>query len=121
MIEQAIIDFLQGALDVPCSAETPKDPPAKYIVVERTNTTCENGLYGAILAIRSCAPTLYEAAVLSKQVRGAMLLDLLAEPWIAGVELTGDYPFTDTATKQPRYQAVFNVKFYEEEIQNGKV
>lgn len=119
MIEQAIIQFLQEALSVPCSAETPANPPEEYIVVEQTGSTRDDGLDKATVAVRSCAPTRYRAALLDKRVRGAMVLDLVAEPWAVKVSLNGSYPFTDTASKQERYQAVFDINFYEEAIPNG--
>lgn len=121
MIEQAIIEFLQDALGVPCSSKTPADPPEEYIVVEQTGAGQDNHLDRATVAVRSCAPTRYRAALLDKRVRAAMLLDLLFQPWAVGVTLNGSYPFTDTAAKQERYQAVFDINFYEEAIENGKV
>lgn len=116
MIEQAIIEFLQDALGVPCSASTPANPPEEYIVVEQTGSGQDDHLDKATVAVRSCAPTRYRAALLDKRVRAAMLLDLVALPWAVRVSLNSSYPFTDTASKQERYQAVFDINFYEEGI-----
>lgn len=118
-IEQAVIAFLEGALDVPAYGETPSNPPDLYIIVERTGGAPVDHLDKATLAVRSCAPSLYQAAILDTKVRGAMVLDLIAAPWISGVSLNSHYPYTDTATKQRRYQAVFDISYYEEEIPNG--
>ena len=119
MIEKAIIHFLQDALGVPCSAETPAVPPDEYIVVEQTGSGQDEHLDKATVTVRSCAPTRYRAALLDKRVRAAMVLDLVAEPWAVKASLNSSYPFTDTASKQERYQAVFDINFYEEAIPNG--
>lgn len=42
-------------------------------------------------------------------------MDRLAEhPKISRVQLNSDYNFTDTAQKRHRYQAVYDITFYEE-------
>lgn len=113
MIEKTILDHLSASLDVPCGTEVPPDPPHRFVVLEKTGETRENHLKDAILAVQSYAPTLLEAATLSEAVVEAML-NAVQLPTVAAVKLNGNYNFTDTATKQYRYQAVFDVTHYEQ-------
>lgn len=113
MIEKTILDYLSASLDVPCGMEVPPDPPHRFVVLEKTGETRENYLKDAILAVQSYAPTLLEAATLSESVVEAML-NAVQLPSVAAVKLNGNYNFTDTATKQYRYQAVFDVTHYEQ-------
>ena len=88
--------------------------------MRRTSSCCwkrpakagENHICTAILAVQSCAPSLFEAAELNEQVKAAMF-DAARLPGIAAVRLNSDYNFTDTAMKGYRYQAVFDVTHYE--------
>ena len=113
MIEKTILDHLSAALDAPCGMEVPPDPPPRFVVLEKTDETRENCIRDAILAVQSYAPTLLDAATLSEAVVAAML-NAVQLPSVAAVELNGNYNFTDTATKQYRYQAVFDVTHYEQ-------
>ena len=113
MIEKTILDHLSAVLDAPCGMEVPPDPPPHFVVLEKTGETRENCIRDAILAVQSYAPTLLEAATLSESVVAAML-NAVQLPTVAAVELNGNYNFTDTATKQYRYQAVFDVTHYEQ-------
>lgn len=113
MIEKTILDHLSAVLDAPCGMGVPPDPPPHFVVLEKTGETRENCIRDAILAVQSYAPTLLEAATLSEAVVAAML-NAVQLPSVAAVELNGNYNFTDTATKQYRYQAVFDVTHYEQ-------
>lgn len=113
MIEKTILDHLSAVLDAPCGMEVPPDPPPHFVVLEKTGETRENCIRDAILAVQSYAPTLLEAATLSEAVVAAML-NAVQLPSVAAVELNGNYNFTDAATKQYRYQAVFDVTHYEQ-------
>lgn len=114
MIEKTILDFLQGSLPtVHCYMERPAEKPSgKYILIEKTGSGLENHLLQATMAVQSYAPTLYEAAQLNETVK-AILLDAYTEDSISGVRLQTDYNYTDPATKQPRYQAVFVFYYFE--------
>lgn len=112
MIEKTVLDYLSDALDVPCLMEHPLDAPDTFVLLEKTGESRENYLSTAILAVQSYAPTLARAAELNGRVKSAMF----AAAQLAGisaVRLNSDYNFTDTAAKSYRYQAVFNVTYYE--------
>lgn len=114
MIEKTVIDYLNTE-GVPAFAERPEREPAKpYIIVERTGSSNENHIMTATIAVQSWAQTLAEAASLNEEVKASMefITDLDA---VSACRLTSDYNFTSTALKAYRYQAVFNITYYEEE------
>ncbi|MBQ9031864.1 MAG: hypothetical protein IJ106_10495 [Parasporobacterium sp.] len=92
--------------------EVPEDPPARYIVIEKTGSGRENRISNASFAVQSIsANSLLEAASTNEAVKAAM--DVFAEnsDKIYSCRLDTDYNFTNTATKEYRYQAVFNLHF----------
>lgn len=116
MIEKIVLDYLAEELDpVPVYMQVPESNPnpgsAKFVVIEKTGSSLENHIFSAMLAIQSYAPTLYEAAVLNEAVKAAMLQMIELEE-VARVDINSDYNFTDEETKQPRYQAVFDLVHY---------
>ena len=112
MIEATIMEYLSGALDVPCYMERPPGAPGTFAVLEKTGESRENYINTAILAVQSYAPTLLPAAELNEQVKTAMF-GAAQLPGVAAVHLNSDYNFTDTSSKTYRYQAVFDVTYYD--------
>ena len=113
MIEKTVLDYLTQALgNVPCYMEVPADEPqTAFVVVEKLGSGRVNHIFTASFAIQSYAPSLYEAAVLNDNVKTAMFnITVLND--IARVELDSDYPFSNTATKSRRYQAIFDLTHY---------
>lgn len=113
MIEKTLLDYLSEKLAVPVYMETPEVPPAYYVIVQKTGSRRENWVNAATLTVQSIAPTLYEAAELNETVKAAMDAMEALTPGIYRVELNGDYNFTNTATKERRYQAVYNITYKE--------
>ena len=112
MIEKIILDYLNENLEnVIAYMERPADPEVSYILVEKTGGGESNPIYNATIAIQSIAESMYKAASLNEEIKdlmsGAISLD-----GVAKVELNSDYNFTDTSTKQYRYQAVFDITHY---------
>ena len=109
MIEITVLNYLKAQIpDIPASLEVPEDPPARYLVLQKTGTSDDDRIREATFAIQSYAPSLYEAIVLNGRVKAAM--DDMGPP--AGVfcaKLNTDYEYTDIQTKQYRYQAVYEV------------
>lgn len=113
MIEKRVLDYLTAAFhDVPVAMEVPTPVPERYIVIEKTGSHEDNGLYTATLAIQSIAPTLYEAAQINHELKEAMrgLPELVN---IFRCECDSDYNFTNPQTKERRYQAVFDIYYKE--------
>lgn len=113
MIEKIVLDFLSDRLFVPVWMELPPNPPECFVLLEKTGGRVEEGLGYATLAVQSYGPALWDVLQLNQRVKDTMeQLDEL--PSICRVELNNDYHFSDPATKRRRYQAVFDVVYYEE-------
>lgn len=117
MIEKVVLDYLTqtlviGSTSIPCFMEVPADEPqTPFVVVEKVGSSRVNGINSASFAIQSYAPSLYEAAVLNDLAKEAMF-NIVALDDIARVSLDSDYPFSNTATKSRRYQAIFDLTHY---------
>lgn len=110
MIEKVILDYLKSALPVPVYMEVPEKPPASFVLAEKTSSGRENYINSAMIVLQSYAASLYEAATLNESVKTAMDR-LAATKDISAAKLNRDCNNTDTATKQYRYQAVYDI-FY---------
>lgn len=111
MIEKVILDYLTENASVAVKMMRPEKPPQKYIMIEKTGSYTENRVTTSTFAIQSYAPTLLEAAELNEDVKVLMdgIIDLNV---ISKAKLTSDHNFTNAATKQPRYQAVYDITHY---------
>lgn len=110
MIETTVLDYLSSVLPEPCSLEVPERPPVRFVVLEKTGSSRKNFINTATFAVQSYAPSLFEAAELNERVKAAMD-ELILLPDIFSAKLDSDYNFTDTTTKQYRYQAVYNITY----------
>jgi hypothetical protein len=81
-------------------------------VIEKTGGSQDNHINSSTFAIKSYAPSMYEAAVMNEEIKALMLDGLITLGEIAKVSLNSDYNFTDTETKTYRYQAVFDIVHY---------
>lgn len=111
MIEITIREYLKIHLaPVPVKLEKLTGRPSKYVLVERVGSSCANGIKKASIAIQSYGSSLYEAAELNELVKGKMMqIDRLDS--VSNCELESDYNFTDTTTKEYRYQAVYEITY----------
>ena len=115
MIESIVYNFLNTNMTVPVYTEIPANPPKKMIVLEKTGGSEVNFIKRSTFAIQSYGKSLYEAAELNDALKEMMMdgLDGLAGlDEIVSVSLNSDYNFTDTTTKEYRYQAVFDIVHY---------
>ena len=111
MIEIIIMDYLSKQLGVEVFTEKPHNKPLRYVVIEKTGSTRINYIDKATVVIQSYAESMYEAAVLNERVKHAMdnIITLLS---VSKSELNSDYNFTDTAKKEYRYQAVYDITYF---------
>lgn len=110
MITKTLLDYLSSVLDVPVVMEAPGQVTA-YVLIDQTGSSRMNHITTTTLALQSYGATLYEAMLLNKEVEEAM--DGFAELGeVTRVELNTDYNFTNTATKQYRWQAVYQITHY---------
>lgn len=112
MIEPMIIAYLSGQLDVPVYGMIPSNPPATMVTVEKTGGRRSNLIDAATLLIQSWAPSTEEAAQLNEQVKAAMAASVELNA-ISSCDLNSDYNYTDNTRKRPRYQAVFDIVYYD--------
>ena len=112
IIEKAVIEYLESVMpDVPCFAERQTPDPDTFLIVEKTGSHIENRIETSTVAVQSYGPTKLSAAELNELVKTNME-NMVVRPDISAVYLNSDYPFTDTASKRYRYQAVFVITHY---------
>jgi hypothetical protein len=111
IIEKVIIDFLKTKIsNCDILAEAPARPFGRLILVQRTGGR-GRFVKESTVAIQSYGASLYEAAELNEEVKDAMEQLIEVEP-ITRVNLNSNYNYTDTATAEHRYQAVFDIFHY---------
>lgn len=110
MIELIILNHLKSKLDVPVHLEK-QGNETTYVLFEKTSSGKSNHLPSAIIAFQSYADSLYNVALLNEKVKTAVE-SLIELDEIRGLNLNSDYNFTDTTTKQYRYQAVYDIRYY---------
>ena len=112
MIEQTILDYLTGALDVPVRMQLPENPSGSFVVLQRTGGGSADHLRSALLAVQSYGPTLYDAARLNERVVQAMEAAPEVLDGLAACALNADYSSPDAVRKLHRYQAVCELIYY---------
>ena len=110
-----LISYLSTALSsgqdtVFVGIEAPSDYTG-YVLIDQTRSSNSNHIMTSTIAIQSYGASLYEALLLNEQVKAAMV-GFAGEPEISSVKLETDYNFTNTATKQYRWQAVYQITHY---------
>lgn len=111
MIEIIIKNFLDDHLSVSSFLEKTSEMPSSYVLFEKTGSSKSNHLLSSTFAFQSYAPSMYEAAKLNEELKEAVE-QLISLDEISGLSLNSDYNFTDTETKEYRYQAVFDINHY---------
>ena len=116
IIEKEILDFLIAqdldGIGENVYCERPLEPPDEYILIERTSGSKTNKIEQAMIAIQSISTeSMYRAMVIDSLVVDAMELMAEYDDSIFGCHLNSHYNFTNTQTKEYRYQAVFLIYF----------
>lgn len=110
MIEKILLDYINQKSKVKAFMEKPKSLQT-YVLIEKVGGGEPNHLKSATLAIKSIAPSLFKTAELNEEVKNIMKAAIELDA-IAKIELNTDYNFTDSDSKEYRYQAVFDVIYY---------
>lgn len=108
MIEIVIKQFLDGHLSVPSFFEKSGIMPKRHVLFEKLGSSKVNYIKSSSFAFQSYAESLYESARLNEELKD-VVESLIELDEISSVRLNSDYNFTDTETKQYRYQAVFDI------------
>lgn len=111
MIELIVRNYLISKLNIPVVLEHQTNLPKRYILLEKTSGKRNNYLNSSTIAIQSYAESLLEAAKLNEKIKNVMF-DLIEVNEVSRVDLNSDYNFTDSETKQYRYQAIFDINYY---------
>lgn len=115
IIEETLLAYLTDVFHdegLPVYAMTPKqDVPRNYIVIDKTGSGRRNGIDRATVAIQSISSdSLLKAVEINEDVIKAME-EISREENIFSAYLQADYNFTNTTTKQYRYQAVYEIYY----------
>ena len=111
MIEIIILNHLNSKLTEMVAMEREKEMPDQFVLMEKTSGGESNHISSATFAFQSYSKkSMYEAAALNEKVKQAVK-DLIELDSIASVKLNTDYNFTDTTTKEYRYQTIFDLKY----------
>lgn len=114
-IEQLVRTTLEGITAYPAYLEEPPAPrPERYYLTARLGRSEENHISRARLALQSYAPSLAGAMALNREAYNIMKDLLLGDPAVSRVSLVSDYDFTDTATKRYRWQAIYEITYYDD-------
>lgn len=111
MIEETVISYLNTNMSVPCYGERRKEVTYPFILVERTSGTITNHIKSCTIAVQSYAESMAQACQLNEEVKEC-LLGIITLNEIASCRLVNDYNFTNSQTKEYRYQAVFSLTYY---------
>lgn len=113
MIEKIVRSYLKGKLGIDVYMEKPEgsfDDLIPFVTVEKAGGYGQNHIAHATISIRSYGKTLYKASELNEKVKKAMD-GITGTANVSACSLNSDTNFTDTTTKQYRYQAVFNITY----------
>lgn len=111
MIERILQDYLtENAF--PCYLSMPEHPSGSFCILKKTGSGLDDGLFSATMAVQSYGKTKFASAQMNHQIVQVML-DAVALPQISACDLVTDYDFPDVTRKLPRYQAIFNVTYYD--------
>lgn len=110
MIEETVMKYLEQELDIPVFQE--EKNLDTYLLVGKSGTSRENYLDSAVFFIQSYAISKYEACKLNEQVKKAMD-EIIKLDAVVSSKLNTDYDYTDTNKKKYRYQAIYDLVFYD--------
>lgn len=112
MIELIVLNYLKSVLtDVTVTTEIRQGMGDTFVLIEKTGGGSSDRIFTSKIAVQSWAGSIYGAMSLNERVKEAML-NLPTVKEVTKCSLNSDYNYTDTATKHPRYQAVFDVVHY---------
>lgn len=110
MIEIVLLNYLKEVLSVDVFMEIPPNPPDTYVRIEKTGSGEEEHINMATFALQSYADSMYEAALLNREVI-EKIKNMITLDEIFKVKLNSDYNFTDPSTKKYRYQCIFDITY----------
>ena len=108
-IEAKVIEYLAAELpSIPVYGEVPENRPKTMLVVDRTGGSISNLIKTASVVVDSYGESKAAASVLNDAVIDIMFQAVSVEG-ISNVSLNSTYNDTDTASKEYRYGALFEI------------
>ena len=116
MIEDYTLHYLSNQLDgVPGAIGRPSPLPPTCFAIKKTDAETSNMIPTDTLSIYAYAPSEYEAAQLNERIKEAMQA-MASQDAICNVAFYTDFSVDDTEYKVPRYQSIYNVTYYSDEV-----
>ena len=112
MIETRVLNCIENYTGIPAYMEMPEKPPEAFAIVERIGGTLNEHIYHSIIAVKTYAPFLCDAAHNSELIQQALIYQMINEDDVIQVILNSSSNNTDQFTKSPRYQALFEIVHY---------
>lgn len=103
-VEQALVEWLPGAVGAPCFADVPDPRPDSFLTVERTGGSASLGVDRPGVAVQAWAPTRAAASALALAARDALILRSTEIPEICRCSVDSVYNFPDPDSRSARYQ-----------------
>lgn len=123
IIEFEVIDWLNNQQSIPAYGEEPENPNpgtienyypegrSEFYVVQKTGSSMVNHIRSAMIVVQSYAGSLSRCAEMNENAIQVMSR-MIESDGVTAVRLNSDYPYIKEETKQPRYQAVFDIYYY---------
>jgi hypothetical protein len=116
MIEPILIKFLSAKLGLTVTAEKQTgEVTGPAVVIDKTGSSESNHISTATVAIQSYDVSKLKASMLNDRVKAAMRTIAEEVTEVTSCSLNSDYSYMNTVTKEYRYQAVYDLVYYEEE------
>lgn len=110
MIEAVVRNYLESA-GFQAYMETPVRPEEEYLLIEKTGSGRQNQIETATIAVQCISKkSLFRSAQMCEQMIEVMN-DFSRLDEIFSCKLVSDYNYTNTATKEYRYQAIFTLSY----------
>lgn len=115
-IEQIVNEYLSEQFEdiAPVFGVYPDNAPYKLIATTFTGRRIADHLHSAVVAVQSYDATVLSCADLNEAVIASMLNLPESSDRVSEVTLNSGGNFPDTTRKRNRYQAVFNITYFEE-------
>lgn len=119
MIDVTIRNYLltglqQAGLNVPVLFEKPKNKTIPYIVLHEIDSGIVNHIPAITFAVTIIADSMYNAKVLSNQVK-SLLLNAISLPTVSKASLGGSNSRAVASESVYEYELIFNFYHFEEE------
>lgn len=112
LTELVVLNHLKSLLNVPVAMEHSADLQDRYVIVERIGGSIADHIRSSSFAIQSYGKSLLDACQINEEVKRAMD-SIIESSHVSKCVLDSDYNYTDQTTKQYRYQAVYDLWFFD--------